>query len=85
MNCVIVPTKALADPAELDRALATSLTSGFAAAANLQNPSVFQVIFINYWSDEMWSVVQTYLAMIRKLLIENISEIYPIMNKSYYK
>ena len=47
MNCVIVPTKALADPAELDRALTTSLTEGFAAAAALPNPSVFQVKFIN--------------------------------------
>jgi len=42
MNCVIVPTKALADPAELDRALATSLSSGFAAAGALHHQPVFQ-------------------------------------------
>ena len=33
LNCVVVPTKALADPAELDKALAASLTSGIVAAA----------------------------------------------------
>ena len=44
---MVVPTKALADPAELDRALAASLTSGIVAAAGAQGvqaQTVLQVI-----------------------------------------
>ena len=33
LNCIVVPTKALADPSELDKALAESLTSGMVATA----------------------------------------------------
>ena len=47
-HCVLVPSKALADPGELDRALTASLTSGltdsFVASATAgAAPNVFQV------------------------------------------
>ena len=51
LNCVVVPTKALADPAELDKALAASLTSGIVAAAGAN----FQVHnFCNVFLDEIF-------------------------------
>ena len=55
LNCVVVPTKALADPAELDRALAASLTasltSGIVNAAAGVGGGLVQVIFIYSYFD----------------------------------
>ena len=46
LNCIVVPTKALADPAELDKALAASLTSGMVASAAAAARSFAQVNFL---------------------------------------
>ena len=52
LNCIVVPTKALADPSELDKALADSLTSGMVASAAAAARNFAQVFWqhrINWW------------------------------------